>query len=87
VLTDIDPKAMEQLAFLTPSHEQVSPHALKMFWLVRGFVTLDWVMRHPNDMSQEMKEAKFAGLVEKSTEIVTQIQREVEANGHKKKTP
>ena len=76
--TDTQTGAIERLAHLSPSHRQVEEHALAMFFVLRGFVVLDWILKHPHDMSQEKAAAKFAGLVEKAAEIAGKIQQEAE---------
>jgi len=67
-----------RLALLKPKNEEVSAHALEMFWLLRAIAMLDWVMRHPNDLGKEASELKFEKLVERTWELMSVIQSELE---------
>jgi len=39
---------------------------------------LDWVLRHPNDLGKETSELKFEKLVERTWELMSVIQSELE---------
>jgi hypothetical protein len=67
-----------RLALLKPKNPEVSDHALEMFWLLRAYAMLDWVMRHPNDMSKETSELKFEKLIERTWELMSTIQSDLE---------
>ena len=67
-----------RLALLKPKNAEVSDHALEMFWLLRAYAMLDWVMLHPNDMSKETSELKFEKLVERTWELMSVIQSDLE---------
>jgi len=75
---------IERLAHLSPLTEtglirsEISKHADEMFLLLRAYAMLDWVMRHPNDMSKETTELKFEKLVERTWELMSVIQSELE---------
>jgi len=69
---------IERLAHLNPATEEVSGHALEMFRLLRSYAMLDWVMRHPNDLGKETSELKFEKLVERTWELMSVIQSELE---------
>jgi hypothetical protein len=67
-----------RLALLKPKNEEVSDHALEMFWLLRAYAMLDWVMRHPNDLGEKASELKFEKLVERTWELMSVIQSDLE---------
>lgn len=69
---------IERLAKLNPKTEQVSWLSLEMFRVLRGFAMLDWTLKHPNDLGQKKSEAKFAGLMEKTWELMAEVQLGVE---------
>ena len=69
---------IERLAHLNPATEEVSGHALEMFRLLRSYAMLDWVLRHPNDLGKETSELKFEKLVERTWELMSVIQDELE---------
>jgi len=39
---------------------------------------LDWVLRHPNDLGKETSELKFEKLVERTWELMSVIQSDLE---------
>ena len=67
-----------RLALLKPKNPEVSDHALEMFWLLRAFAMLDWVMRHPNDLGEQASQLKFEKLVERTWELMSVIQSDLE---------
>ena len=67
-----------RLALLKPKNPEVSDHALEMFWLLRAYAMLDWVMRHPNDLGEKASQLKFEKLVERTWELMSTIQSELE---------
>jgi hypothetical protein len=67
-----------RLALLKPKNAEVSDHALEMFWLLRAYAMLDWVMRHPNDLGEKASELKFEKLVERTWELMSVIQSDLE---------
>jgi hypothetical protein len=69
---------IERLAHLNPKTSDVAGHSLEMFRLLRSYAMLDWVMRHPNDMSKATTELKFEKLVERTWELMSVIQSELE---------
>jgi len=69
---------IERLAHLNPATEEVSGHALEMFRLLRSYAMLDWVLRHPNDLGKETSELKFEKLVERTWELMSVIQSDLE---------
>jgi len=74
----VETDKIARLALLKPKNEEVSAHALEMFWLLRAIAMLDWVMRHPNDMSKATTELKFEKLVERTWELMSVIQSDLE---------
>jgi len=75
---------IERLAHLDPLTEtglirsEISKHAHEMFFLLRSYAMLDWVLRHPNDLGKEAGELKFEKLVERTWELMSVIQSELE---------
>lgn len=69
---------IERLAKLDPRIDFLTPHSVEMFKILRGFVVLDWILKHPNDLGALKAEAKFAGLMEKAAEVAEKIQAETE---------
>jgi len=69
---------IERLAHLNPATDEVSGHALEMFRLLRSYAMLDWVLRHPNDLGKQTSELKFEKLVERTWELMSVIQSELE---------
>ena len=69
---------IERLAHLNPATDEVSGHALEMFRLLRAYAMLDWVMRHPNDLGEKASEMKFEKLIERTWELMSVIQSELE---------
>jgi hypothetical protein len=75
---------IERLAHLDPLtstgliRSQVSKHSAEMFHLLRAYAMLDWVMRHPNDLGEKASELKFEKLVERTWELMSVIQSDLE---------
>ena len=69
---------IERLAHLNPRTDEVSGHALEMFRLLRSYAMLDWVMRHPNDLGEQTSQLKFEKLIERTWELMSTIQSELE---------
>jgi hypothetical protein len=67
---------IDRLAKLKP--EFSGAYEEELFKVVRGFMVLDWVLRHPNDLGKVKAEAKFEGLLEKAAEVLGRIQAETE---------
>jgi len=74
----VETDKIARLALLKPKNPEVSDHALEMFWLLRAFAMLDWVMRHPNDLGEQASQLKFEKLVERTWELMSVIQSELE---------